>query len=432
LGSTGEGLQTVELAIRAAMTQLGCSLLERLLSTEDGHRGPRMDCGTGHQAEFVGYRDKNIDTVLGRVAVRRAYYHCRSCRRGVVPRDGELGVAGVSLSPGLRKMVARAGAAQPFTAAADLLADLAGIRLTAKRVERCAEADGCAAAEGVHAPSQEILDRRVAVLPPARLPDKLYLAIDGTGVPMVPAATTGRAGKADDGRARTREVKLACLFTQTTTDAHGRPVRDPDSTSYLSSFAPVAQFATLVHAEARRRGCEHIRQLVVLGDGAPWIWNLATAILPEATQIVDLYHAREHVHALAAQLAGVLGPDLPTWLAARLADLDAGDIETLVSTTCQVPPAEPSAERDKALGYFKTNAHRMRYAYFRDLGMFVGSGTVEAGCKAIIGQRLKLSGMRWNIPGATGILTLRCHQASNRWDQIWHNHHNQIPTTPAA
>ena len=119
-------------------------------------------------------------------------------------------------------------------------------------------------------------------------PDKLYLAIDGTGVPMVPAATTGRAGKSGDGRARTREVKLACLFTQTTLDEQGRPVRDEDSTSYVGSFAPAAEFANLVHAEARRRGADDIRQLVVLGDGAPWIWNLATAILPEATPIVDI------------------------------------------------------------------------------------------------------------------------------------------------
>jgi hypothetical protein len=205
-----------------------------------------VDCGSGHQAGLVGYRDKNIDTVLGRVTVRRAYYHCQTCRRGVVPRDGELGVAGVSLSPGLRRMVARAATAQPFAAAADLLADLAGIRLAAKRVQRCAEADGCAAAEHVEAESRAILDRRVAVWPPARLPDKLLPGHRRhRGAPMVPATTIGRAGKAADGRARTREVKLACLLTQTTIDTHGQPVRDPDSTSYLGTFAPVAQFATL-------------------------------------------------------------------------------------------------------------------------------------------------------------------------------------------
>ena len=154
---------------------------------------------------------------------------------------------------------------------------------------------------------------------------------------MVRAAVADRAGKAADGRARTREVKLACLFTQTKIDEQGRPVRDPDSTSYLASFAPAAEFATLVHAEARRRGADHIRQLVVLGDGAPWIWNLATAILPEATPIVDLYHAREHLHDLAAAARPASSATQhPDWLAARLADLDAGDIETLVAETTRL------------------------------------------------------------------------------------------------
>ena len=266
---SGEGLRTLEMAVRTAMTQVGRSLLEQLLSTEDGHSGQWVDCGSGHLAEFVGYRDKGIDTVLGRVRLRRAYYHCRTCQRGVVPRDGDLGVAGASLSPGLRRMVARVAAVSPFAQGADLLDDLAGVRLSTKRVERSAEADGQAAAAELERTSRAILAAGVSVLPPTPLPDKLYITIDGTGVPVVAAAALDRAGKGEDGRARTREVKLACLFTQTKLDDDGRPVRDPDTSTYVHTFDPVEQFTTLVHAEARRRGAEHIRQLVVLGDGRP-------------------------------------------------------------------------------------------------------------------------------------------------------------------
>jgi hypothetical protein len=337
------------------------------------------------------------------------------------------------LSTGLRRMVARVAAVSPFAGAADLLADLAGVRLSGKRVERSAEADGQAAATALAHQSQAILDASVSMLAPAPLPDMLYIAIDGTGVPVGPAAAADRAGKAEDARARTREVKLACLVTQTTTDAQGRPVRDPHTTSYVHTFDPVEQFTTLVHAEARRRGAEHIRQLVVLGDGAIWIWKLATKILPEATQIVDLYHAREHVNDLAKQLAPVLGDDQPAWLADRLTDLDKGDIEGLVKATTALPVSDTDREQvDTALDYFIKNAQRMRYAVFRDLGMFIGSGTVEAGCKNLIGQRLKLSGMRCNIPGATEApsLTLRYHRASNRWDHIWPQPNNQ--TRPTA
>lgn len=433
------GLGVVEVAIRTAMTTLGASLLEQLLDADRGHRGPRIDCGAGHHATFVGYRDKQIDTVLGRITLRRAWYHCAACGHGLAPRDGDLGVTGASLSPGLRTMTARAAAAEPFATAADLLAELAGIRLSTKRIERSAETDGATAAARIAGQAGPIASGKVAALPDPvdrdRSPDKLYVAIDGTGVPMVSAAVRDRAGKGPDGRARTREVKLAAVFTQTRTDEAGRPVRDEDSTSYVGSFAPAEQFATLVHAEARRRGADTVRQLVVLGDGAVWIWRLATAILPEATPIVDLYHAREHLHALADLLAPTLGDQHEDWLAARRTDLDAGDIETLVTETEQLLPHLPdqlAAQTAKALPYFTTNAQRMRYGYFRKLGLFVGSGVVEAGCKAVVGQRLKLSGMRWNIPGATGILTLRCHQASSRWDQIWTQPHNQTLTIASA
>jgi hypothetical protein len=248
--------------------------------------------------------------------------------------------------------------------------------------------------------------------PPGSLPDKLYLAVDGTGLPMRASETTGRAGKSPDGRARTREAKLAALFTQTKSDDDGRPVRDPDSTSYLATLQPVDQFADLVQAEARRRGSEDIRQLVVIGDGARWIWNLADQRFPQATQIVDLYHAREHLHELADLLAFIV-PDPAAWLQQRLTELDNGDIEALSRAARTYDLSGPKAdELDKAVNYFETNAHRMRYAYYRKLGMFVGSGVVEAGCKSVVGARLKRSGMHWTARGATAIATLRCQHAS--------------------
>jgi hypothetical protein len=420
----------VELALRAGLTRLGGGMLEGLLAADAGHRGQRVDCGSGHQAGFVSYRDKTVGTVLGPVRVNRAWYHCAACGHGLAPRDGELGVAGATMSPGLAKMSARAAAAVPFAPGASLVGELAGIRLTAKRLGRCAEADGIAAAAVIEAQAAAAAARQVVPLPPADLPDMLYIAIDGTGVPMVSAETEGRDGKAADGTARTREVKLCCCFTQTTTDDDGYPVRDPHSSSYLATFAPAAGFGTLMAAEARRRGAGHVRQLTILGDGATWIWNLAAAHFPEATQIVDLYHAREHLHDLARSLEFMLGSHHACWLAERLEDLDNGDIGAITAARAFPLAGIKATERDKALGYFENNAHRMLYQHFRSLGMFVGSGAVEAGCRAVIGQRLKLSGMHWSVPGATGILTLRCQQASGRWEQIWQQPHNQ--TQPAG
>ena len=312
-------------------------MLEDLLTADAGYRGPRVGCGTGHQAEFVSCRPKTVDTVLGPVTVNRAWYHCATCGHGLAPRDAELGIAGETMSPGLAKMAARAAEAVPFTRGAGLVAALAGITLTGRRLGRHAEADGRAAAAVIEAQAAAIAARTLVPLPPAGLPDKLYVAIDGTGVPMRTAETDGRDGKGEDGRARTREVKLCCAFTQTTLDQDGHPIRDPHSSSYLATFAPAAEFGTLMAAEARRRGAGHVRQLTILGDGAHWIWNLATAKFPEATQIVDLYHAREHLHDLGKLLAFMLGDQHATWVAGRSDELDDGDIEALLSAARAFP-----------------------------------------------------------------------------------------------
>lgn len=410
----GQGLGVLETAVRVGMTALGASLLAGLLAADPGHAGPRVDCGGGHQAAFVGYRAKTLDTVLGPVDLRRAWYHCRHCHAGRAPLDERLGVAGASLSPGLAAMIDHAAAQLPFATARSLLAELAGITLTVKRIERAAEADGAAAATALAERAAALCGRRAIPLPPPQpAPDKLYLAVDGTGIPMTPAETAGRPGKGADGRAQTREVKLAAVFTQTRLDADGHPIRDPASTSYVATLDGVERFTELAHAEAIRRGSDHIRQLVVLGDGAKWIWNLATTRLPEATQIVDLFHAREHLHELADHLDFML-TDRDAWLADRLTELDAGNIDAIVAAARAYPLVGVHADqREKDLAYFTTNAHRMQYARFRELGMFVGSGVVEAGCKAVIGQRLKLSGMRWAGHGATAITTLRCQHATS-------------------
>ncbi|HEY5357614.1 MAG TPA: hypothetical protein VIJ82_07965 [Streptosporangiaceae bacterium] len=252
----------------------------------------------GARGGVRGYRDKSFDTVLGLVTVTRAWYHCAACGHGRAPRDAELGMA-ASMSPGLAAMNDRAAAAVPFREAARLLEDLAGIRLTAKRVERAAESSGAAVAAAGRPRAGLIAARKLVPLPPSPLPDKLYAAIDGTRVPMAPKETAGREGNGEDGRARTREVKLAVFFTRNRLDKDGCPVRDQDSASVIATFEPASTLGNLVKAEGIRRGADHVRQLTILGDGAAWIWGIATARFPEATQIVDLHHAREHLHDLA-------------------------------------------------------------------------------------------------------------------------------------
>jgi hypothetical protein len=333
------------------------------------------------------------------------------------------------MSPGLAAMNDRAAAAGPFAKAAGLLEELAGVHLTAKRVERSAEASGTAKAAADRSRAKAISARKLVPLAPSPLPDKLYAAIDGTGVPVTAKEAAGRDGWGEDGRARTREVKLAVFFTQDKLDKDRYPVRDRASTSVIATFEPAPVFADLVKAEGIRRGADHVRQLTVIGDGAAWIWGIATAKFPEATQIVDLYHAREHLHSLTRSLEFMLLDRKDDWLAARLEDLDYGYIDGIEAAVREYPlEGVKKDEVDRELGYFLGNAPRMRYHWFRQCGLFVGSGVVESSCKTVISQRLKQSGMHWTIAGADSIIALRCREASSTWEAICNTPHTQTRT----
>ena len=372
---------------------------------------------TATRPVYAGGRDKTVTTVLGPVTLRRAWYHCAECRHGFAPRDRQLGVAGASLSPGLAEMIALAGAEVSFARAAGLLAGLAGIAVTARTIERSAEASGAAARAATDAEAAAICERRIVPLPPpAPVPDMLYVEVDGTGIPVRASETDGKDG---DGRAGTREVKLARLFTVSRPDSKGRPVMDPGSSTYAFTFDGKDALARLVKAEYLRRGGEHYRQVVALGDGAAWIWSMAGDLYPHATHIVDIYHAREHLTDLAAHLAFIT-PDPPQWLEDRSAELDAGDIEAIIGAARAYPlDGITASDLDRKLGYFERNAHRMRYQHFRDLGMFIGSGAIEGAIKAIVVQRAKQSGMHWTTEGAGNIIALRCQHASGRWNELW-------------
>lgn len=405
------------------MHKVGSVLLEQLLNADHGgHSGPRITCGHGHQAEFRDYRTKHVQTILGGVELRRAYYHCGECpedaEHGVIPKDQELDVVGTSFSPGMRRLMARVGAQEPFDAARQDLAELAGVVVATKAVERISEAVGVGAEAANQAERAAMGSSKGGAIAAAA---RLYVEMDGTGVPAVPKDTQGRAGKAADGKAKTREAKLGCVFTQTRFDEEGWPVRDPDSTTYVGAIESVEEFGPRLYAEAVRRGLQRTTTVIVLGDGAPWIWHRADEHFPGAVQIVDLYHAREHLAAVGRLAFGSGGETGAAWVAARRDELDDGDVDAIIAeiNTLAVNKRKVRDELRKEAEYFETNKLRMCYKYFRARGFFVGSGVIEAGCKTVIGQRLKHSGMRWTVAGANAVIALRCRLLGNRWEELW-------------
>jgi hypothetical protein len=414
-------LESVETAVRAAMHQAGATALTQLLQFEPPDADHlTVPCSCGHTARFKELRTKTFLSVVGPVQIRRPYYHCPHCSNGQHPVDSELGVAGLESSPGVRRMEALVGSNAPFGRGCEPLKVLAGLEVTAKAIERTAETIG---AEIAKREQQEIVRAKQLVLPAISKQNipKLYVLMDGTGVPVVLAATQGRSGKIEGQRARTRECKLGCVFTQTTVDDQGRPIRDLDSTTYTGAIETAEEFGLRIYTEAWRRGWEWATLRIVIGDGAIWIWNLADIHFPGAIQIVDLYHARQHLWAVAALLFPNDSIPQERWMKSAQPLLDNGRIERLVNRLRKIESENLEVTQQLSLeaDYFERNAQRMRYPEFRKLGLFVGSGVVEAGCKTVIGSRLKCSGMFWTVAGANAIIALRCCLLNGRFETYW-------------
>ena len=403
--------------VRETALGTAASLLAARLNADlsDGEE-PHLPCACGADARRSGRRDKTVTTALGPLVLERAWYHCDACGSGFSPRDRALGVEGRSLSPGALRMVGVTAAELSFEKSSTLLRELAGLAVGARQVERHAEALGREIAD----------DEREVVAPEPSGAATLYLGLDGTGVPVRKEETEGRPGKQADGTGRTREVKLSTVWSAEARDKEGRPVRDAGSVSHNAAIESVAtrdtdrEFAPFVRRvlrEIERRGFLDAGRRVVLGDGAPWIWNFAEEHVPDAIQIVDVFHAKQHVFDVAKAVYGP-GSDLAAQWGKVLRDqLDEGRLDLVIDELARHADRCPEAERNKE--YFRTNRARMDYSRFREQGLCVSTGVVEGACKSVIGGRMKHGGMHWSVDGANAVIALRCSVHSNRFDDFW-------------
>jgi hypothetical protein len=404
------------------MQQAGAAALTELLQFAEPTAEQReIPCPCGQQARYRELRPRRLLTALGEVELRRPYYLCSHCHSGQFPADTDLDVENSQSSPGVRRMLAAVGSAAPFDQGRQQMRLLAGLEVTTKAVERTAEAIG----EDIAAREWEQIQRAVQLDLPVIVEQPLpvlYVQMDGTGVPVVKKETLGRQGKTDGQPARTREVKLGCVFTQTRWDQEGYPIRDPDSTTYTGAIETAAEFGKRIYLEAWKRGWSRAQKKVVMGDGAEWIWNLAEQHFPGAVQIVDLYHARQHLWELARKLHPNDEANQRVWIKLHQRRLlDKGKIEKLVGALRSLDSTNPEVIEKIRIeaDYFHRNAERMRYPKFRSQHLFIGSGVIEAGCRTVIGSRLKQSGMFWTVLGANAIIALRCSHFNARFEDYW-------------
>jgi len=411
------------MAIRSTVHQTGADAVTELLRfppPDEDHRG--IPCACGHVAKYEGMRSRPILTAVGWARIDRPYYVCPACHCGQFPADVQLDIDKTDFSPGVRRMLAAVGSESPFAPGRDQMKLLAGLEVTAKAVERIAESIGkdIETRQQKDIQSAKQLHLPVVVGPPIPY---IYVQMDGTQVPVVKTATEGRAGRTPGQSARTRECKLGAVFTQTAVDDQGRPVRDEDSTTYVGAIETAEEFGFRIYTEAWKRGWDRATIRVVMGDGSHWIWNIADQHFPGAIQIVDLYHAREHLWDLARKLYPADEAAQKRWLLRKLDWLENGKIEKLATALRQLADATTNPELVKAIRteaeYFNGNRERMRYPEFRKKNLFVGSGVIEAGCKTVIGSRLKHSGMFWTVRGANAIISLRCCCISGEFEGYW-------------
>jgi hypothetical protein len=398
VGAETGDLEAAEATVRDGMLALGGRLLEAAIAARGaGKRGPRHPCACGGEARCEGYRRKGVQTVVGWISVRRAYYHCPACGQGHCPLDAALGLHRDSLRPGLRRLTGRFGALLPFAEAAHSLAAAARVQLSASTVRAVTEAIG-ARREAILA--AEITAAWTRGVPPAATtpPDRLYVAMDGIRI------------RGTDGSGH--EVKVGVVVP---VQGSGTRERRAPAT-YVAGLESAAAFGPRLALQAHRCGLETAGQVAVLGDGAAWIWALAAEYFPGALQIVDWFHARERIRALGQALCGDGTEQAAAWVETQLARLAAGEAATLAvewqALSCR---GEAALIRDEQVTYFTNQAPRMAYDQYRAQGWDIGSGMVESACKQVIAARQKGPGMRWSEAGAHTVAAVRVLLLNQEW-----------------
>ena len=411
----------VETGLRTALLQQGRRLLAEL---RNDPTLPLADNASRPGEKCTPAVERDLETLFGPLTLRRNYYHAAGTGAGRYPLDLALKLVG-PYTPALARLLRRAGAQTGFESGSEDLRIYGGLAIAGRQIHRRMQIIGPA----VHAAAEAAPNET----PTAPIP-VLYVEVDGPGAPMVPAELAGRKGKQPDGTAKTREVKLGGVFTQHGTDAEGQPVRDPASTTYLCGLEGAGDFGTHLRREARRRGMGQSERVVLLGDGAAWVWELGRGNFSCAIEILDYYHAREHLSRLIEALVGAgtpaaakLQPRWESWLW-------RGEVSRLLKTARhrgQALAGVSAAVVATELGYCEKNRSRMRYGEFRRQGRFIGSGVVEAGCKTVVGQRAKQSGMCWTETGLLAGLHTRCALLSGQFDAFWENQNHPLQLAPA-
>jgi len=394
-------LTALETLIKQKMWQLGQGLLQRAVNSKpNGYKGSSMACECGGPMRFVQHRPRDIHTLFGWIKIKRAYYHCRNCRKSLFPYDVASGLGTEQLSPGLAKACCLLAVDDSFEQVSRKIEQVFGQKVSSNTVERLTHQVGAVVLQQADEDLTNFQKNRE--IPKASVtPKRLYIAADGTTVHEIDGWHECKVGVIswDD----ERKVRKSC------------PVGRFDNSE---------TFGWHLWLESCRCGLRHAEEVIFLGDGAAWIRNERHKHFGRSTFIIDWYHASKHLWDCGKTLFGEGTEATDRWVEERLGLLWDGWTKKLLDDLKEQYKRHRGAKRLAISGlihYISTNEEQMRYDVFREKGYDIGSGVVEGACKYVIGKRLKQSGMIWSRQGSSSILALRITWLNEWWEQLWQN-----------
>jgi len=397
-----DDLTQLEEAVLTAVRRIGAKAVELHLGRRKlGYAGANRPCPCGRTQRFVEHRPKTIATQMGVIEIRRAYYRCRHCRRSALPYDQRIGLGAGPESVGLAQAATLLGVQDTFANSARLLYRFTGQRLSESTIERLTEAVGRVAAEQEAQQAAGIGEWKSP--PPEVSLQTLYVAVDGVQVHQA------------DGW---HEAKCVTCYGD---DADGQR-----HTRHAVRFEGAGAFVAFVWALACRCGLEQAQRVVLLGDGAEWIWKQVGHLLKEAICIVDWYHALEHVWTCGQVLYGEGTAATAAWVKELETLLWDGQVRAILDRL-RAAHARTRARAKRAalqalVTYIENQDDRLAYDRFRAAGLDIGSGRVEAACKYVVALRMKRCGMRWSKAGSQNVLSLRVAWLNADWERLWATH----------
>lgn len=404
-------LKSLEDGLRQRGHQLLCKLLQRVLAESCANEPKReFSCrGCGHKAVDLGLRPKRVHLTLGEMQLERRCYWCKGCAKSFAPQDETLGIDQSGRSPGLVEAIALLGSEVAFEPAAQRLAQLCGVKLGPSQVQTVAEGIG-RSLEAQQLKAVGLAFDKGQLPQVERTSPVVIVELDGVMVPY---------------RDGYHEVKTAAI-------GNGSPAfKEEDGLrvehwSYVAHTADVDSFGRLAWLQSYRQGVEEAKEVVVLADGAAWIWALAQEHWPKAVQVLDFWHATQHLWSMGGALFGEQDEQVAPWVQAAKGRMADGQMSQMLSEWETVSAKVPQLFSQE-LNYFRNQVGRMNYPQYRERGYPIGSGVVESANRHVVGVRVKQSGMHWLNKGVRGILALRVLMRSGGWTRWWESQSLPIP-----